>query len=425
MSAKCDLCGTELSAGAKMVSPQEMRIIAGNGYGVHVALWSSLSPEERKRKLYQIAITDDTTWAVCPDCYRGTRGYAEDQGEGPSHEDFRQFALAPLLEVMRAADPDAKHQYAPPPSAEAESRSDAASSGGRTLAGHTERVMCVSITPDGRRVLTSSWDQTVRLWDAETGAEIRCFKGHSGFICACAFLGDGRRAVSAGAGDNALRVWDCEDGREILRLRKHSFTIHQLSVSRDGRWALSASGDCTARVWDLQNGAHVRKLGGFFGGTHAEAVTSVALSPDGALALTGSLGAEVKLWDAATNRVLQTFKGFPYGINHLAFLPDGQRALAVPGQEPRVLDLKSGRDEGRFPSGLKSWDALQFSADGRRVVVGEFYDGLFVRILDAGTGRQIRSFEGHSKRISSVAISADGHRVVSGSDDYTACVWDV
>jgi len=286
--------------------------------------------------------------------------------------------------------------------------------------------MSVAITRDGRRALSGGWDQTVRLWDLESGSEIRRFAGHTSFVSAVAFLGNGQRAVSAGGGDCALRVWDCDTGREVFRLRKHSFTIHQLDVSADGRLALTGSGDRTARLWDVEDGFHVRKLGGFFGGTHGEAVTAVALSADGTRALTGSLGAEVKLWDVAAASVLRSFKGFPYGIGGLAFLPDGRRALAVSGQAPRVLDLQDrGASDGAFASDAKSWKGLAISADGRRIVVADNWNGLFVRVLDLATGRAIRTFGGHTKDVTSVAISADGRRAVSGSDDWSVRVWDV
>lgn len=67
------------------------------------------------------------------------------------------------------------------------------SPGGRLLKGHSERIMSVAITSDGHRALSGGWDQTVRLWDLESGSEIFCFEGHKGFVSAVAFLGDGRR----------------------------------------------------------------------------------------------------------------------------------------------------------------------------------------------------------------------------------------
>jgi hypothetical protein len=91
---KCDLCGESLlQADASIVSPSDMRIIAGNGYGDRLKVWPDLELDQRRTKLYQIAILNDTDWAVCRKCFIETRAFVVDLGEGLSHEEFRKLAL--------------------------------------------------------------------------------------------------------------------------------------------------------------------------------------------------------------------------------------------------------------------------------------------------------------------------------------------
>jgi hypothetical protein len=86
----------------------------------------------------------------------------------------------------------------------------------RTLVGHSGYVTGVAVTPDGRWAVSASSDQTLKLWDLETGRELRTLEGHSGLVTGVAVMADGRRAVSA-SWDKTLKVWDLETGRSCAR----------------------------------------------------------------------------------------------------------------------------------------------------------------------------------------------------------------
>jgi len=74
------------------------------------------------------------------------------------------------------------------------------------LTGHTNVVRCVCVSADGKRVLTSSDDSTLRLWDADTGKELRKYEGHAAPVACVTFFPDGKRIVS-GSGDHTARIW--------------------------------------------------------------------------------------------------------------------------------------------------------------------------------------------------------------------------
>jgi len=95
---------------------------------------------------------------------------------------------------------------------------------------------------------------TLKVWDLESGRELRTLTGHSGPVIGIAVSWDWRRAVST-SGDNTLKVWDLETGRELRTLAGHWDTVHRVAVSGDGRRAVSASHDKTLKLWDPETGA--------------------------------------------------------------------------------------------------------------------------------------------------------------------------
>ena len=99
----------------------------------------------------------------------------------------------------------------------------------------------------------------MRLWDLETGAELRRFEGHEDGVTSVTVLADGRRALS-GSDDRTLRLWDLETGAELRRFEGHESAVTSVTVLADGRRALSGSWDKTLRLWDLETGAELARL---------------------------------------------------------------------------------------------------------------------------------------------------------------------
>ena len=92
-------------------------------------------------------------------------------------------------------------------------------------------------------------DKTLRLWDLETGKEIRKFEGHEGVVHGV-FSSDGRRVLSTSS-DQTVRLWDTESGKELHRFLGHTGGVSCAAFSPDGRYVLSGSGDKTLRLWRL------------------------------------------------------------------------------------------------------------------------------------------------------------------------------
>jgi RNA polymerase sigma factor (sigma-70 family) len=171
----------------------------------------------------------------------------------------------------------------------------------RRFEGHTDGVMVVAFSPDGKRALSGGVcygdrDPTVRLWEVATGKELLKLEGHTEGVYSLAFLAGGKQAVS-GSADGTIRLWDLETGKELKRYEGHEGTVYGLDVSRDGKLLLTGGEDSTVRLWDTESGKEVRRFEG-----HEGRVRAVAFSADGKQAVSGCVlgDANLRIWDVET-----------------------------------------------------------------------------------------------------------------------------
>ena len=160
------------------------------------------------------------------------------------------------------------------------------------LIGHTFSVLSVAYSPDGTRLVSGSTDNTVRIWNSETGHLLSTLNGHSNPVLSVAYSLDGSRIVS-GSGDNTILVWDAQSGQIVCGpITGHHDCVKSVCFSPDGKQILSGSYDSTARVWDAITG---NPLFPPFSG-HTNWITSVCFFPNGRHFATGSHDGTIRIW---------------------------------------------------------------------------------------------------------------------------------
>jgi len=179
-------------------------------------------------------------------------------------------------------------------------------------------------------VVSASGDKTLRLWDVETGEELRTLKGHTGEVMACVFSPDGAQVVSASGGaDKSLKLWDADTGEELCTLAGHTDWVRACAFSPDGARVLSASKGL--KLWDADTGEELHSLEDY------PYFYDCDYSPDGARVVSGGWDGVLKVWNPETGEELRSLKGHTDDITACAFSPDGARVVSV--SEDRTLRL--------------------------------------------------------------------------------------
>ena len=194
------------------------------------------------------------------------------------------------------------------------------------LSGHTDAIYAVAFTHDGERMVTGSYDHSLRLWRVQNGGLITILKGHTDKVRSVA-ISPQEDIIASGSWDYTIRLWNGRTGQFIKTLANQGTSVGSLSFSPSGRYLVSGVGtkgignDC--HVWSIPDGKEIMTYRG-----HDNVVIATAVSPDGRVVATGGGNKRpIHLWSLREGKLQQRLSGVGASIWAVGFSTDG-RALA-------------------------------------------------------------------------------------------------
>jgi WD40 repeat protein len=297
------------------------------------------------------------------------------------------------------------------------------------FANHKSWVLSAAFSPDGKRLLTASWDRSVALSDAADpmAKELARFPGHRMKLSYATFSTDGSRIATA-CWDGTARMWDAA-GNPLSPPLEHRGRVNTAVFAPAGLdLLLTASDDGTARLW-RQDGTPVRTIA-----ADDDFVKSALFSPDGARVVTASLDGTVKVWSTPDGKPLLTINAHKGGANWAAFSPDGTRIVSAGLDNTAKLwpsDQPTDQPLGTLSGHRGRLNSASFSPDGRRILTAGddgaaiVWDALsleMLAIIECEKSPDAKGPPGRSK-VLCAAFSADARHIVTCGDDNTARIW--
>jgi len=187
----------------------------------------------------------------------------------------------------------------------------------RSFTAHKDAIYSIALSPDDKILATGSYDQKIKLWDAETGKELKTLSGHNGCIFGLAFRPDGKILASASA-DRTVKLWDVASGDRRDTLSQPLKEVYAVAFSPDGKRLAAAGADNRIRIWEISDsGAETTNplLHSKFG--HEGTILRLAYSPDGKTLASTADDRTIKLWDAEemhVRRVLEEQPDWPTAL---------------------------------------------------------------------------------------------------------------
>ncbi len=286
-----------------------------------------------------------------------------------------------------------------------------------TNSGHTDMIKSVCFTPSGNYILSGSNDNTMKLWDVNTGKLIRDFIGHTASINSVSVSSNGLYVISSSS-DNTIKIWNILNGQQINELTGHKASINSICYSPDGKNILSGSSDKSIKLWNAESGKVIKTFYGHSGG-----IKSVCFSHNGEYILSSSSDKTVKLWDVSSGDEIKTFNFQTRWVNGVTFLNNSKKIIVKIDKLLKTFDIESGKEINSFEGHSGRIFAMRLSSNSMYALTGS-YDKT-IKLWDVGSGKVLKTFKGHNGSITDVRFSPDEKYILSGSTDCSIKLWSI
>ena len=292
-----------------------------------------------------------------------------------------------------------------------------------------EKITSLAISRNGNLALSATDSGKAYLWELPASGNAKELSGHEAQISTATFSSDGKWALTASK-DKTARLWETSTGRS-LALRGHEGPVFAAAFSPDGKHVVTASKDGTAMIWNVPDKIEVEEIQNTYKLVHpidpktrmAPEVLTATFSPDNLLVVTACDNGSAYVWDPNSGALKEKLSGHTSAVVIASFSSDGKRLVTA------------SRDTTARVWNVEDWSSVVLAGHTDDVLSADFsHDNNLVitasqdntaRIWDVSTGENITILRGHHKRVTNALFSFDDKSAITVSDDNTARLWDV
>lgn len=348
--------------------------------------------------------------------------------------------------------------------------------------GHSEQLWCVALSNDNKYIVTGGWDNSAKLWDLQTGKQLRSFQGHEGYVMSVSLSQDGKQ-LATGSNDKTAKLWDIETGK-ILKTFQVNSLLDVVQLAGDDKILLTVVseningvGVAKAILWDVASAkqklsvdisvaygikACISKNGKYMAtfdptidnfrrkkcpisirdvktgqvlstfGSDYENLRNIAISGDGKFVVVQQ-DSLILLWDAQTGTRLKSFNAYTEWMQYITISDDGQYIASACNKGKLIeWEINSGKEIQFVKNKIVNANSVIIGNDNKYIVSGHGvynshgcneYQNMAI-LWDAKTGKPIRTFTGIASGIMAVALNTDGRFLASACSDTTIRLWD-
>lgn len=271
-------------------------------------------------------------------------------------------------------------------------------------------ITCLQFNPKTNTIVSGSDDQTLKVWNSETGRCITTLEGHTGGVWSSQLSPDD--IVISGSTDRTLKVWEAHTGKLLHTLYGHTSTVRCLALQ--GNQVVSGSRDTTLRLWDIETGACVHVFTG-----HSAAVRCVEYKND--TIVSGAYDYLVMVWDAITGTCRHALEQHYSRIYSLQF--DG-KTIASGSLDSTICiwNVEAGKLRHHLEGHQSLTSKMQLKGN---LLVSANADS-FCKVWNIDTGECLHTLGGTHRHTSAItSVYFNNRFVVTSSDDGTVKLWDI
>jgi WD40 repeat protein len=278
----------------------------------------------------------------------------------------------------------------------------------------------LAISPDDRLVASGGSDGKISIWEIDTGRNTLNIKAHKSYAVGLVFTPNSKRLISSSF-DRWIKVWDIENG-VCLQSWQSSMPCFRSALSNDGKLMASGSEGGNVSIWEVETGNLIQTLVG-----HTLTSIYVAFHPQGLLLASSSYDTTIKLWDLATGDCIHTLTDHTQSVFSVNFNSLGDRLVSSSSDlSIKVWDVASGLCLQTMQEHSRALVEALFRPDGKQIISAS--QDMTVRIweqLQSNSWECMKVLTGHRNNIWSIALDSKGKNLISGDTSGVLKFWDM